>query len=93
MLRLPKEARKLCPKLKTRDQWWEKASRKERADVALAYFVERSGLFEISEPKGRDCATCAGTGLIKRGLANGKKLVCVCPRCQGTGRDQVVRYR
>lgn len=73
------------PKPPTRDLWWRRASRLTRSSWVMAYFAERSGLFELSQDKTRmPCPTCGGKGFKGRHI---------CPRCGGTLADRRVRFR
>jgi tetratricopeptide (TPR) repeat protein len=85
----------VAPKPPTRDQWWEqKADPKERQSWLMAYFVENSGLFEVSdEPKLVPCVTCNGTGLETQRLQTGGTWSWICRRCAGCQYDKRVRYR
>jgi hypothetical protein len=79
---------------KARDAWWEKADAAARLDWVFANFVEKSGLFELLphlDPV--NCGACEGQGRITKTLSNRTQLTYLCPRCGGTQRDRVVKYR
>ncbi len=87
--RLPKGT-----KLPTRDGWWRKASTSVRASWTLAYFVDRTTLFEVhTQPTHRLCPTCNGEGVRRKRLSTGGALSEVCPRCAGARHDRIVRFR
>ena len=82
------------PKPPTRDSWWAGAKTKERAGWVMAYFVERSGLFEVHDtPHIRPCSTCNGAGLETKLASNGATHAYICTRCAGSQSDVTVRYR
>ncbi|MDJ0521675.1 MAG: hypothetical protein QNJ90_06320 [Planctomycetota bacterium] len=82
------------PKPPTRDQWWARASTKERADWVLAYTLENSGLFELSSgPVYTKCQVCNGTGYETRRLQGSIGFSFLCRRCAGAGKDKTIRYR
>lgn len=82
------------PKPPTRDGWWASAKSKERAQWIMAYFVERSGLFEVNEvPLLRPCPLCNGRGLQTKLASNGATHAYICTRCAGSQSDVTVRYR
>lgn len=81
------------PKPPTRDQWWERASTKERAQWLLAYFIERSDLYELADPEARNCSMCMGAGLLSKALQTGETLQYLCVRCAGTQQDRIVKFR
>ena len=82
------------PKPPTRDQWWQGASTSERTDWVLAYFVENSGLFELSdEMKSTKCRACNGVGMEQKVLSSGETITFLCTRCAGVGQDHTVRFR
>ncbi len=82
------------PKPPTRDGWWAKAGVKERQSWVMAFFVENSGLFEVSDRiKYSLCMICNGTGLETKNLSGGGQLSYLCTRCGGAQRDKRVQYR
>ena len=81
------------PKPPTRDQWWEKASIREREQWVLAYVVERSELFELGEREYRPCPMCHGVGLLTKTLQTGDTMSYLCTRCGGAQQDVIVKFR
>jgi hypothetical protein len=81
------------PKPPTRDQWWAGAATEERSSWVLAYFIERSDLFQLGDPEYRNCSLCMGQGLLHKTLQNGQTLSYLCLRCGGAQRDMLVVYR
>lgn len=81
------------PKPPTRDQWWEKASIREREQWVLAYVVERSELFELGEREYRPCPMCHGVGLLTKTLQTGDTMSYLCNRCGGAQQDVIVKFR
>ena len=81
------------PKPPTRDEWWAQ-KKSERASWLMAFFVERSELFEVdSEPKLRPCPKCNGAGLESKTTTSGATWQYRCTRCAGSQYDRTVRYR
>jgi hypothetical protein len=81
------------PKPLTRDEWWAQ-KKKERASWVMAFFVERSELFEVdSEPKLRPCPKCNGEGLESKTTTSGATWQYRCTRCAGSQYDRSIRYR
>ena len=81
------------PKPPTRDQWWDKANVKDKTQWVLAYFAERSELFELGDREFRPCQLCHGVGLLSKTLQTGDTLSYLCTRCGGAQQDVVVKYR
>jgi hypothetical protein len=82
------------PKAPTQDTWWARAGVKERVQWVMAFFVENSGLFEVSENyKYSVCTICNGVGLQTMNLSSGDQLSYICTRCAGAQRDKRVQYR
>lgn len=81
------------PKPPTRDQWWEKASTREREQWVLAYFIERSELFALGEREYRPCSMCHGVGLLSKTVHTGDVWTYLCTRCGGAQHDVIVKYR
>lgn len=93
-----KKTSKAAPKMKipkppTREQWWARAKGRERTAWVMAYFAERSGLFEVGTEKLTPCRTCNGQGLESKTLQGGGALRYICTRCAGTRNDWGVRFR
>jgi hypothetical protein len=60
----------------------------------MAYFAERSGLFEVAEePKLYTCRVCNGEGLESEVSQTGAINAYLCTRCAGTRNDIGVRFR
>jgi hypothetical protein len=82
------------PKPPTRDQWWEGAGTAHRQSWIMAFFVENSGLFEVSDkPTYSKCGKCNGEGLESKRFQTGAVLYYLCTRCGGAQRDKRVRFR
>ena len=81
------------PKPPTRDGWWAKTPPRERMVWTLAYFAERSALFEVGERMYKPCPACQGKGVITKRLQGNKDIEYLCPRCGGAQQDVTVRYR
>lgn len=81
------------PKPPTREQWWARANSRERTSWTMAYFAERSGLFELGTEKLSPCRLCNGEGLISKTLQGGGVLRYICTRCAGTRNDWAVKFR
>lgn len=81
------------PKPPNRDGWWKKADFRERTQYVLAYFAERSELFEMGEPEYRQCMRCNGVGLESKSTQTGAVFSYLCPRCGGAQRDMIVKFR
>ncbi len=82
------------PKPPTRDQWWERADPRDRANWALAFFVEQSPeLFVLGEREYRPCRKCHGVGLLEKTYQTGDVLTYLCDVCGGAQRDVIVKYR
>ena len=81
------------PKPPTREQWWARAKSRERTSWVMAYFVERSGLFEVGPEKLSNCKICNGAGLESKTLQGGGVLAYICTRCAGTRSDWLVRFK
>jgi hypothetical protein len=81
------------PKPPTRDAWWADAKASEKESWLLAFFVEKSELFEVGERETRPCAVCNGVGLIHKTLQTGDVLSYLCTRCGGAQNDVVVKFR
>jgi len=81
------------PKPPTRDEWWARKKR-ERASWVMAFFVERSELFEVdSAPKLRPCPKCNGQGLESKTTTSGATWQYRCTRCAGSQFDRTIRFR
>ncbi len=82
------------PKPPTRDQWWtSKATAKDKTQWVLAYFAERSELFELDNREFRPCQLCHGVGLLSKTLQTGDVMSYLCTRCGGAQQDAIVKYR
>ncbi|MDJ0974821.1 MAG: hypothetical protein QNJ98_10210 [Planctomycetota bacterium] len=81
------------PKPPTREQWWARAKSRERTAWTMAYFAERSGLFEVGTEKLTPCRVCNGQGLERKTLQGGGVLAYICTRCAGTRNDWAVKFR
>ena len=69
------------------------ASMREREQWVLAYFVERSELFELDDPEYRPCSLCHGVGLLSKVLQTGQTMSYLCTQCAGAQQDKIVKYR
>ena len=77
----------------TRDAWWDAAPTAERVAWTLAFFIERSGLFEVRKREQLTCPLCRGTGRVTRRLASGAVLTYLCSRCHGLTYEVLLHYR
>ncbi len=82
------------PKPPTPDQWWAKASQRERMDWILAWFVENSDLFDVDPtPLRANCPRCHGKGTLSMRTADGAVHRYLCTRCAGSQQDRRVKFR
>ncbi len=78
----------------TRDQWWRRASVRDRTDWVLAFFVQQSGLFDVHDEEATArCRMCNGSGQESKMLSSGDRISYLCTRCAGVRHDVTVRYR
>lgn len=85
--------RQKLPKPPTPDEWWKKATTREKANWLEAYFAENSGHMEVVGERWHDCPTCGATGRVGFTGAQWETIYVTCPRCGGHRRDKGVAYR
>lgn len=78
--------------LDTREEWWARAKPADRKALLEAEYVRLSARVRRLEDDSKDCFPCAGSGSL-RALRQGETIQVLCPRCHGTRKDVVVRYR
>lgn len=82
------------------EDFWKRWRGANRAQWLRAYFVENSGLFDVSHVRFANCRECGGTGarLVTysgsaiSGDTSSDHLV-PCPTCHGVGVTRRLRYR
>lgn len=81
-------------------KFWKEWDRAGRAQWAMAYFAEFSGLFRVEGVRFSNCRECGGkgfreirfTGSAVAGSKAGDQLI-PCPTCHTIGRVRRIRYR
>lgn len=81
----------LGAKLDTPDDWWEKASKYDRADWLEAEYG-RTSTAVAKTLRERRCARCTGEGEV-RSSRRGIDCTTKCSRCHGAKLDQSVEYQ
>jgi hypothetical protein len=77
----------------TDEEWWFAAASTDRRQWLVAFFVESSGMYEITRVSQEPCATCAGNGSLDPAAPGGAPRRRACPQCNGAGAFRRVEYR
>lgn len=81
-------------KARTDEEWYEERSTTDRKNWLIAYFVESSGIFEISRTDESEiCDSCAGKGVLIATTTDGGQSSTVCAKCNQSGKFRKVFYR
>ena len=77
-----------------KDDWWKALPAEQRIEFWWAFYVEKSGLFEV-DPKREYvmCDKCQGDGKLSWTLSDGTQMEALCTRCGGRRNDIVLKYR
>jgi hypothetical protein len=76
------------------EEWWENnVTPPDRARWLTAWFVERSGYFEVISTTQTPCQGCGGAGFNKSSSSDGSEEQHFCPQCNGIGVFKSVTYR
>ncbi|HJM39247.1 MAG TPA: hypothetical protein QGG59_03925 [Planctomycetota bacterium] len=78
------------------EDWWRKAGANSRFQWLMAYYAENSGDYELTHVSFVDCATCAGSGVIRSidlGSQGGKTRKSPCPTCHTIGIRRSITFR
>lgn len=81
-------------KPKTEEEWWDLVGPGDRARWLTAFFVESSGIFEITRAdEGEMCGNCGGKGSITSNNSDGSQSSTVCTTCNGAAKVRKVTFR
>lgn len=79
---------------KSEEEWWDACPAARRAEWLTAWFVETSGLFEVTRTdESEKCGACGGHGVVVENRRDGSTVSSPCSVCNGAGKTRKIEYR